>query len=83
MREDIMRRMKCTICRQADVAPGTTTITLERDQSIFVIRHVPAQVCPNCGEAYVDEQTTAALLSEAEAAMLRGSQVNIREYEPA
>jgi YgiT-type zinc finger domain-containing protein len=83
MREDMMRRIKCTSCRQADVAPGTTTITLERDQSIFVIRHVPAQVCPNCGEAYMDEQTTAALFSEAEAAMRHGSQVNIREHASA
>jgi len=75
--------MKCVICRQAETVPGVTTVTLEREQLTYVIKHVPAQVCPNCGEAYVDEQTTAALFSEAEAAMRHGSQVNVREYAPA
>jgi YgiT-type zinc finger domain-containing protein len=75
--------MKCVICRQAETRPGTTTITLEREQSTYVIKHVPALVCPNYGEAYVDEQTTATLFSEAETAMRHGSQVNIREYAPA
>jgi YgiT-type zinc finger domain-containing protein len=75
--------MKCVICHQAETRPGLTTITLEREQLTYVVKHVPAQVCPNCGEAHVDEQTAAALFSEAEIAMRHGSRVNIREYEPA
>ena len=44
------------------VKPGKTTITLERGGLTLVVKGVPAQVCPNCGEEYVDEPTATRLL---------------------
>ena len=41
--------MKCVVCKQAETRPGVTTVTFERGDSTFVVREVPAQVCPNCG----------------------------------
>jgi hypothetical protein len=41
---------------------------------------VPANVCANCGEEYVDERTTKELLKSAEEALKAGVQVDIREY---
>ena len=58
-------------------------MTLERDGVILVFRKVPAEVCEVCGEEYVDEQTTARLLAEAEEAVQAGVQVDIREYVAA
>jgi len=46
----------------------------------LVIRNVPAEVCENCGEAYVDEATARELLHGAEAAARAGVMVDIREY---
>ncbi len=46
----------------------------------MVFKSVPAEVCSNCGEEYVDESTTARLLSAAEDAMKTGVQVDVREY---
>jgi len=43
--------MKCVICKHADTEVGTTTVTLERNGFTYVVKNVPAQVCPNCGEA--------------------------------
>jgi hypothetical protein len=37
-------------------------------------------VCTNCGEEYVDEETTRQLLETAEAAARTGVQVEVREY---
>lgn len=34
---------------------GETTVPLERGTTTLVIEGVPAEVCENCGEAYVDE----------------------------
>ena len=48
--------MRCLICKRGSTEPGTTTVTLERDGLIMVIKGVPAQVCENCAEAYVDEK---------------------------
>jgi YgiT-type zinc finger domain-containing protein len=75
--------MKCVICKQAETQPGKVTVTLEREGVTLVIKGVPASVCPNCGEDYVDEEITARLLRTAEAAAGLGVQVDIREYKAA
>jgi YgiT-type zinc finger domain-containing protein len=75
--------MKCVICKQGETQAGTATVTLERNGMTLVIRHVPARICTNCGEEYVDEVTTSQLLSEAEKAVQAGGQVHIREFARA
>jgi YgiT-type zinc finger domain-containing protein len=68
------------VCKQADIQPGTTTVTLERDELTLVIKNVPARICPNCGEAYVEEDVTAQLLRDAVAMARSGAQVDVRQY---
>ena len=75
--------MKCVICKQGNTRQGKTTVTLERGRVTLVFRAVQAEVCPNCGEAYVDEKVSAQLLAEAEEAARSGVQVEIREFLPA
>jgi YgiT-type zinc finger domain-containing protein len=72
--------MKCVICKQAELRPGKVTVTLEREGSTLVFKGVPAQVCPNCGEEYVDEKVSAQLLKRADALAKEGAQVDVREY---
>lgn len=50
--------MRCLICKHGETRPGATTLTLVRDALTLVVKHVPTQVCDNCGEAYVGEATT-------------------------
>lgn len=75
--------MRCLICKKGSTEPGTTTVTLERSGLIMVIKGVPAQVCRNCGEAYVDEKVASELLTSAEKAAKAGAEVEIREYVTA
>lgn len=75
--------MTCVICKLGDTAPGTATVTLERGTATLVIKAVPAQVCQNCGEVYVDESIAAGLLSEADRALRAGVQVDVRAYGAA
>lgn len=72
--------MKCVICKQTELRPGKATVTLERAGATLVVKGVPARVCPNCGEEYVDEEVTKRLLKHAEEAARAGVQVDIREY---
>ena len=74
--------MKCVICKQGETKPGHTTVTLERGQTVLVFRNVKAQVCTNCGEAYVSEKVAAQLLAEAEEAVRDRVQVNVRNLSP-
>ena len=75
--------MTCVICKLGDTVPGTATVTLERGTATLVIKAVPAQVCQNCGEVYVDESIAAGLLSEADRALQAGVQVDVRAYGAA
>lgn len=72
--------MKCVICKQGETQPGKVTVTLERDEMTLVIKGVPAEVCSNCGEQYIDEEVSAQLLKIAEEVALSGVQVDIRKY---
>ncbi len=56
--------MKCMICKHGETKQGTTTVTLEKGSSTIVFKEVPAQICDNCGEKYIDEATTKELLSK-------------------
>ena len=75
--------MRCVICKQGETQAGSVTITLERDNTTLVFKQVPAEVCENCGEAYVDEATTQQLLVDAEAAVVAGVQIEVRAFVAA
>jgi len=75
--------MKCPICKKGETAPGTATVTLEREGLTLVVKAVPAQVCENCGEAYVEEKAAAQLLAKAEAEARAGTEFNVRHFQAA
>jgi len=72
--------MICLICRQADIVDGFTSITLEREEFRLLINHVPAHICPSCGEAIVDENVAIQLIREAEDSFEQGMREDVREY---
>jgi len=58
--------MNCLICRQAEIVDGLTSVTFERGEMRLVVNHVPARICPSCGEAFVDEDVAVRLLRSTE-----------------
>ncbi|MEA3156959.1 MAG: hypothetical protein QOK44_4548 [Betaproteobacteria bacterium] len=44
------------------------------------MKDVPAQVCRNCGEEYVDGKVTAEVLRSADSLTRAGAQVDIRRF---
>jgi YgiT-type zinc finger domain-containing protein len=72
--------MKCVVCKHGETRPGHTTVTLERSGGALVIRKVPAEVCENCGEAYVSAEVTRSLLESARKTLRTGVEVDIREF---
>ena len=72
--------MKCVICKHGETLPGLVTVTLTRDEAVFVFEGVPADVCQNCGEYYLSDEVTAVVLSRAERSIANGSEVEIQRY---
>ena len=75
--------MKCVICKNGVTKAGKTTIALSRHGFTLVVKNVPAQVCVNCGEEYVDDAIASKILKDAEREAKTGVQVDIREYSAA
>jgi YgiT-type zinc finger domain-containing protein len=75
--------MKCVICKKGETKPGTATVTLDKEGATLVFKGVPARVCANCGEEYIDENITASLLKSAGEAAQLGIQIEVRQYSTA
>jgi len=75
--------MKCMICKHGRTQKGSTTVTLEKGTSTIVFKEVPADICDNCGEKYIDESTTKTLLKKAREIVKSGVEVDIRKYDIA
>ena len=75
--------MKCVVCHHGETRPGSTTVTFHRAGQTVVVNEVPAEVCENCGEAYVAEDVTEQVLQIAAEARKAQAQVLVRDFTPA
>jgi len=48
----------------------------------LVVKEVPARICTNCGEDYVDEQVAREIMALAGRMAKSGAQVDVRRYAP-
>jgi YgiT-type zinc finger domain-containing protein len=60
---------------------GFTSIPFERDEFKLVVNRVPAQICPSCGDALVDEDVAIRLLSITEDMLSEGIFEIVRDYD--
>ena len=72
--------MKCVICKTGDTRPGKATVTLQRGETTVLIKEVPAEVCGNCGEYYLDDEVARRVYGQAEDAVNRHTELEILRY---
>lgn len=72
--------MKCAICRHGETAPGLATFTLANESTTLVFREVPAEICNNCNEEYVNSEVAGRLYKIAAEATRDGVQIDVRKY---
>ncbi len=72
--------MICLICSQAQLVPGFTTVKLDHGEINLTVRGVPACVCPNCGDAYLDEKVATRLLEIVGQSVELGEPVGYLDY---
>ncbi|MCK9413931.1 MAG: type II toxin-antitoxin system MqsA family antitoxin [Prolixibacteraceae bacterium] len=73
--------MECVICKNGTTRLGKVTVTLERSGAIIAIKEVPAQVCKNCGEYFLDAEMTKEVLKRAEQAVKKGVEIEVIKME--
>lgn len=72
--------MDCVICKSGTMKAGNVTVTLQRNESIIVVKKVSAQVCENCGEYTLSEDVTRKLMDITEQAISKNTEVEILQY---
>ena len=72
--------MRCGICK-AEMEEKAVTYTEDLDQGVVVIRHVPAEVCTECGNTWYSGTVAAQLEKMVDAfASSAGTEVSVVNY---
>ncbi|QFY41338.1 type II toxin-antitoxin system MqsA family antitoxin [Candidatus Methylospira mobilis] len=74
-----MMDLDCPLCGGKKAA-GTTSFTVDLGFGVVVVRHVPAQVCSLCGEAWIEDATAEQLETVVESARLSHQAVKVAEF---
>ena len=72
--------MKCVMCKGGGIAPGKTTVKVQRGETLVIIKDVPADVCQDCGEAYLDGNVARKIEQQVEEAVARHTEIEILRY---
>jgi hypothetical protein len=72
--------IQCRICKTGIFEPGTTTVTLERDNTVVVTKNAPAQTGNNYGEYYLSDEVSSLNYALAEEAVKRKVVVEVMHY---
>ena len=75
--------MTCVICKTGELGPGDTTVSLGRGGTTVVTENVPAEVCDNCGEAYLSAEITEQLQVTLDQALRDRVRVAVRQFKAA
>ena len=66
---------ECPLCG-GGISSGTTTFTVDYRDGLFIARNVPAEVCGQCGEAWLSDESARRL-----EALLQGAKAARRQLE--
>lgn len=75
--------MECALCKIGMTQPGKTTVTLEKEGTIVVLKDVPAEVCTNCGHYYLSEETSRMVMQKGKEAVDKGAEVEVVKLKVA
>jgi YgiT-type zinc finger domain-containing protein len=72
--------VNCAICKTGQTRSGYANVVLQREKATVVLRHVPADVCDNCGEYYLASSVAQKTYEIADSALSAGVEVEIRQF---
>ncbi len=73
---------QCPIC-SGEIADGQTTFTVDLGSGVVVVRHVPASVCKQCGEDWIQDSVAERLEKIVANARTVGKVVEVIDLQAA
>ncbi len=71
---------RCPLCG-GDKELGTTTHAVDFGAGVVVVRDVPAYVCTQCGDAWIEDATAERLEQIVDAARTRHEPVEVSRWQ--
>jgi len=75
--------MDCTLCKSGSTEDGYVTVTLEKGNTIVLIKNVPAEICQNCGHYYLSKEITTMVHNLGKEAYQKGTELEIINLQVA
>lgn len=75
--------MKCTLCESGTLKEGVTTVVLTRDETVVILKQVPALICGQCGHYHLESPVAREVLEKANDALSKGAEVEILSLRAA
>lgn len=75
--------MECTLCKSGNTEKGNVTVTLEKGETIVLIKNVPAEVCTNCGHYYLSKEMTQLALEKGKEVYEKGTELEVVKLQVA
>lgn len=72
--------MNCAVCKNGQISTLVSTVTLQREGTIMIVKEVPVNSCQKCGAKYPDEIVQKRVENWAEDALKNHVEVIIRRY---
>lgn len=72
--------MRCAVCKNGETKQGKSVITMTSGKSVVVFRNVPAKICHDCGEEYINEDNTKLLLQTADESFKTGAKLDLIDW---
>ena len=72
---------KCPLCG-GEKEDGKTTYSVDLNFGVVVVRNVPAKICSQCGEEWIEHDVSKQLEKVIDTARQSHSQVEILSFQP-
>lgn len=71
---------RCPLCG-GEKQPGVTTFTVDWREGVTVVRGVPALVCRQCGDAWIEDAVAARLEAIVDEARRKQAVVEVTQWQ--
>jgi YgiT-type zinc finger domain-containing protein len=73
--------LRCAVCKNGETKPGKSVINITDEKSVFVFKNVPAKICRDCSEEYIDEEAVKLLLQTVHDSIKNGIKSGIQDWD--
>ncbi len=72
--------MKCVTCKNGTTIKGFVNVPIVREDKIIFYKNVPAQICNNCGEYFIETDVAKEIYDKANERMNQGVEMEVAQY---